>query len=85
MSLATLADLLAKKDNGPWVPACNGTEQPFITRTGLRLLYCWQPSSGRHAYLNCDTDMIMTDDEAHARVGNEDRNRIGHCSHQVDL
>lgn len=69
MSLATLADLLAKKDQGPWVPACNGTEVPFITRTGLRLLYCWQPSSGRHAYLNCDTDMIMTDDEAWLALG----------------
>ena len=69
MSLATLADLLAKKDNGPWVPACNGTEVPFISRSGIRLLYCWQPSAGRHAYLNCDTDIILSDEEAWLALG----------------
>jgi len=49
---------------GNWVPACGGTEQPFTTRTGRRLLYCWQPSTGRHAYLDVQTDIILTDDEA---------------------
>ena len=49
-----------------WLPANGGTENPFVTRSGIRLLYCWQPSTGRHAYLNCDTDMFMKDDEAAA-------------------
>lgn len=53
-----------KNAQGNWIPACNGTETPFMTRTGYRLLYCWQPTTGKHAYLNCDTDMILTDDEA---------------------
>ena len=53
-----------KQAQGNWYPACNGTETPFFTRTGYRLLYCWQPSTGKHAYLNCDTDTILTDDEA---------------------
>ena len=53
-----------KNADGPWVPACNRTETPFMTRTGYRLLYCYQPSTGNHAYLNCDTDMILTDEEA---------------------
>ena len=53
-----------KNAQGNWIPACNGTETPFMTRTGYRLLYCWQPTTGKHAYFNCDTDMILTDDEA---------------------
>jgi hypothetical protein len=64
----SLAELLRDKHikelNGNWVPANGGTEEPFTTRTGRRLLYCWQPSSGRHAYLDCDTDIILSDAEA---------------------
>lgn len=55
-------------DNGNWVPACGGTETPFVSRSGLRLLYCYQASTGRHAYLNCDTDVILTDEEANAAL-----------------
>lgn len=47
-----------------WVPASGGTETPFTTRTGRRLLYCWQASSGQHAYLDLDTDLILTDEDA---------------------
>jgi hypothetical protein len=47
-----------------WVPASGGTETPFVARSGSRLLYCWQPSTGRHAYLNLENDMILSDDEA---------------------
>lgn len=54
----------AKKAQGPWVPACGGTEVPFTTRGGRRLLYCWQPSTGNHAYLDCETDLILSDEEA---------------------
>jgi hypothetical protein len=53
---------------GFWVAACNGTEEPFRTRTGRRLLYCWLPPHGPHAYLDCDTDMILTDEEAEAAL-----------------
>jgi hypothetical protein len=54
----------ARREQGNWVPACGGTETPFTSRSGLRLLYCWQPATGRHAYINCDTDIALTDDEA---------------------
>jgi hypothetical protein len=54
--------------NDDWIPACNGTEVPFTSRTGMRLLYCWQPSTGKHAYLNLDTDIILTDEEASAAL-----------------
>lgn len=53
-----------RAEQGNWFPACGGSEVPFRSRSGLRLLYCWQPSSGRHAYLNLDTDIILTDEEA---------------------
>lgn len=49
---------------GNWIPACAGTETPFTTRTGRRLLYCYQPLTGRHAYLDLGTDIILSDAEA---------------------
>jgi hypothetical protein len=59
-----IADRQAKLEQGNWLPACGGTEQPFVTRTGRRLQYFWQPSTGRHAYIDLGTDIILTDDEA---------------------
>lgn len=50
-----------------WVPACGGTETVFTSRSGIRMLYCWNPLRG-HAYLNVDTDMVMTDQEANAAL-----------------
>lgn len=54
-----------KKDpeQGNWYPASGGTEEPFTVK-GYRLLYVYQPSTGRHAYLNLDTDMILSEKEA---------------------
>jgi hypothetical protein len=59
----------AKAEQGPWYPACGGTEVPFIARSGRKLLYCWQPSTGRHAYLDMGTDMFLTDQEAWEALG----------------
>lgn len=47
-----------------WLPACGGTEVPFKSRSGRELLYCYNPKLGKHAYLDCGTDTILTDDEA---------------------
>jgi hypothetical protein len=52
------------KSQGNWYPANGGTEIPFISRTGKKLLYVWQPSTGNHAYLDCGTDLILSDEEA---------------------
>lgn len=69
----TVADRLRlaeeKRRQGPWIPACGGTEVPFRTRTGRRLLYCWQPSTGDHAYLDMDTDIILTAEESRLALG----------------
>ena len=46
-----------------WVPACGGTEVPF-TRGNYRLLYMWNQTTGEHTYLNLDTDIFLTDEEA---------------------
>lgn len=53
-----------RNEQGDWYPASNGTETPFRTRTGRRLLYCYQPTTGRHAYLDLDTDLILSNEEA---------------------
>lgn len=58
----------AGPENGAWLPAGGGTEEVFTSRSGLRLLYCWQPSTGKHAYLNVETDIVLTDDEARAAL-----------------
>lgn len=66
----TLSQLLdeqqARAERGPWYPASNGTEIPFVTRGGFRLLYMWQPSTKTHAYINLDTDMFISDSEIDA-------------------
>jgi hypothetical protein len=56
------------REQGPWTPACGGTETPFTTRTGRRLLYVYQARSGRHAYLDLGTDLILSDEEASAAL-----------------
>lgn len=65
---ASLADLLTAADEareqGPWTPASGGTEEVFKSRTGKRLLYCWQQTTGKHAYLDVDSDLILSDEEA---------------------
>lgn len=69
----TLVDFLARMDEwkvqGEWIPASNRTETPFTTRGGATLLYCYQPRSGRHAYLDCGSDVILTDAEAANLLG----------------
>ena len=45
------------KADGPWVPGCNQLEKPFITRTGHKVIYMWQPSTGRHAYFDLESDL----------------------------
>jgi hypothetical protein len=54
---------------GNWYPACGGTEQPFTTRNGFRLLYVYQPTTGNHAYLDLDRDMVLSTEEAMAALG----------------
>lgn len=57
------------REQGNWYPASNGTETEFTTRKGRRLLYCWQPRTGRHAYLDLATDYILSDEEAEQALG----------------
>jgi hypothetical protein len=54
----------AKRENGPIYPANGGTETPIRYRGGRTLLYCWQPSTGRHMYLDTETDIILSDEDA---------------------
>lgn len=52
-----------------WVPACGGTESPFTARSGKRMLYCYNFRLASHAYIDVDTDTILTDAEALAHLG----------------
>lgn len=47
-----------------WLPASGGTETPFFSRSGAKLLYCFNPRLGKHAYLRVDGDVILSDAEA---------------------
>lgn len=62
---ATLEERISR---GRWVPACGGTEKPFRTRTGKLLLYVWNTGTGEHAYLDCETDLILTAEDATAAL-----------------
>jgi hypothetical protein len=64
-----LAAIATWESQGDWVPANGGTETPFLTRTGRKLLYCYQPRSGRHAYLDMGSDLILSDEEARIALG----------------
>ena len=55
---------VAKRDC--WVAAGGGREVEMTDRMGRRVLYCYNFATGRHAYLNLDNDMIMTDEEVAA-------------------
>jgi hypothetical protein len=65
---ASMVDIMEACDEakrqGPWMPASNGSEEVFLTRSGRRLLYCWQQTTGQHAYLDVDTDLLLTEEEA---------------------
>jgi len=51
-----------------WIPASGGSETPFTSRSGKRLLYCWNPKQKKHAYLDLGTDTILSDEEARAAL-----------------
>lgn len=52
-----------------WYPACGGTEEPFTARNGKRLLYCWCPATGAHAYLDLGSDIFLSNEEAQIAMG----------------
>lgn len=67
-SLLAIRNAIATFKN-VWVPANGGTETEFVSRTGKRLLYCYNSALARHAYLDLGSDMILTDDEACIALG----------------
>lgn len=48
----------ANNDTDALIAACGGSEKPFLVN-GRRWLYCWHPRSGRHCYLNMETDTAV--------------------------
>lgn len=68
-----VADVLDERrrhaEEGPWIPASGGTEPVFRSRSGRRLQYLYQPSTGRHAYYDVDNDVILSNEDAWAHLG----------------
>lgn len=69
---ASIADQIAAAEarryqRGSWVTACGGKEVP-MTVQGRRVLYVWHTGTREHAYLDLDTDLILS---------NEDRAALG--------
>lgn len=50
---------IQSKIDAAWVPACSGTETPFMFR-GKKYLYMWNPFEGNHAHY-CMTDDVFFD------------------------
>ena len=62
-------DSACSNNRNVYVPACGGTEEPFLTRTGRELLYCYNPGLGCHAYVDCVTDFVLSQEDAQAAFG----------------
>lgn len=56
------ADAVVNKRDA-WVPASGGSETPTRYPDGRTLLYCFNPGTGEHGYLDVETD-IMTEPAA---------------------
>lgn len=52
---------MSMKD-GNFIPACDGTETPTTVK-GREVLYCWNPVTSEHAYIDCKSDMILSEEE----------------------
>ena len=46
------------KEQGNWIPGTG--EHPFLYK-GTRLVYVWQPTTGKKGYLNLDHDIVYND------------------------
>lgn len=63
------AALVAACPPGEWIPANGGTETPFMTRTGHKVTYMWQPSTGAHAHYSHTWDMFLDREQEIAILG----------------
>ena len=68
MSVASF-NAAIEADCDVWVPACGGTEVPFRARSGVVLLYCFNPALKRHAYIDVRADVVLEDAVAFAHLG----------------
>lgn len=55
------------------VPGCGGTEKPFRIEN-RNWLYCYHPASGKHCYLNLDTNVPTWDRRFHPSFSPEFEN-----------
>ena len=46
-----------------WVPACGGSEIPYIDRNGRKVLYVYNFATNTHGFLDCQNDIVWPDEK----------------------
>jgi len=59
-----------------WVAASGGTETPFTTKNGRKILYCYNPAEDKHAYVDLDADIVLSDEDAWKILGEDQRKMV---------
>jgi hypothetical protein len=57
-------DIACQMKRDVWLPACQGTETPTRFRDGRLLLYVYNPFLARHAYLDVERDIILSEEDS---------------------
>jgi len=57
-----MIDALGQTLPAAWVPGTG--ETPYKTRSGIRVLLCFNTRTGEKAFLNCDSDIFLSADDA---------------------
>lgn len=71
--------LWGNKDHDGWLPASGGQETP-INYNGRRYLYVYNPATGKHGYLNLDTDIMEDEDWTPLNTASR-RNAASECGY----
>jgi|TARA_S200002703_G_C3729522_1_gene224256 hypothetical protein len=58
---------IAKADR--WVPACGGSEVPYVDRMGRKVLYVYNFATGKHGYLDLGQDIVFETEDLTTRQG----------------
>jgi len=46
-----------------WVPACGGSEVPYLDRNGRKVVYVYNFATKQHGYLDCQNDIVWDDEK----------------------
>jgi len=52
-----------------WVPGCGGREVEYLNKSGVRVLYVFNPATQQHGWLNLDSDIVFSTSELIHPIG----------------